>query len=106
MFKLADYYSNITRITTDFLFGGKEVPNPAPTPPGGKDNTNIYNKLLQLREILLNDNYYYPLECFDCINHYGKSYYGEVLVCGMHPYGLKDCPDFKSKYQAKTSEIN
>lgn len=85
MFKLTNYYSNITRITTDFLFGGKY---------------NTYDKLLQLREILSKDNYYHPLDCFDCINFHGKSYQGQRLVCGIHPYGLKDCPDFKSKYQA------
>ncbi len=33
--------------------------------------------------------------CSNCINYHGKSYQGNLLVCGMHPYGEEDCPDFK-----------
>lgn len=33
--------------------------------------------------------------CSNCINYHGKSYQGNLLVCGIHPYGEKNCPDFE-----------
>ncbi len=34
-------------------------------------------------------------DCSSCVNYHGKNYNANHLVCGIHPYGLKDCPDFK-----------
>lgn len=35
--------------------------------------------------------------CVGCRNYHGQSYGGNMLVCGMHPYGVadgqEDCPD-------------
>ncbi|MGF1497513.1 MAG: hypothetical protein ACFB8W_11910 [Elainellaceae cyanobacterium] len=34
--------------------------------------------------------------CRGCQHYHGRVYNGELLVCGMHPYGWdgKDCPDW------------
>ncbi len=39
----------------------------------------------------------YPA-CRGCIHYHGQVYGGNVLVCGMHPYGVEDesCPDWES----------
>ena len=41
---------------------------------------------------------YHPA-CIGCSNYHGHSYNGEVLICGMHPYGWseKNCPDWSQK---------
>ena len=38
----------------------------------------------------------YPA-CRGCIHYHGQVYGGNVLVCGMHPYGVEDesCPDWE-----------
>jgi hypothetical protein len=40
----------------------------------------------------------YPA-CVGCQNYHGYVYGGNVLVCGMHPYGWEDkeCPDWEPK---------
>ncbi len=35
-------------------------------------------------------------DCVSCLNYHGKVYNGNLLLCAIHPYGLKNCPDFKS----------
>lgn len=39
----------------------------------------------------------YPA-CRGCIHYHGQVYGGNILVCGMHPYGVEDesCPDWES----------
>ena len=39
----------------------------------------------------------YPA-CIGCIHYHGQVYGGNLLVCGMHPYGVEDesCPDWES----------
>ncbi|MGK7897184.1 MAG: hypothetical protein AB4372_27100, partial [Xenococcus sp. (in: cyanobacteria)] len=44
--------------------------------------------------------------CLNCINYHGKSYQGNILVCGMHPYGEEDCPDFEANYKSDHSVRN
>lgn len=36
--------------------------------------------------------------CRGCIHYHGKVYGGNLLVCGMHPYGVdgETCPDWES----------
>ncbi len=36
--------------------------------------------------------------CKGCFNYHGQVYNGNLLVCGMHPYGWEDtnCPDWES----------
>ncbi len=37
--------------------------------------------------------------CIGCKNYHGQVYGGNLLVCGMHPYGWEadgDCPDWES----------
>lgn len=36
-----------------------------------------------------------PHGCNNCKYLYGKIIDGRLLVCGVHPYGLEDCPDFE-----------
>lgn len=38
--------------------------------------------------------------CVGCRNYHGYSYGGEMLVCGMHPYGWQEasCPDWESTW--------
>ena len=49
----------------------------------------------------------YPVEptsekhpaCVGCRNYHGQVYSGNLLVCGMHPYGWEgeDCPDWEQE---------
>ncbi|MBZ8183055.1 hypothetical protein [Oscillatoria salina] len=36
--------------------------------------------------------------CIGCRHYHGQVYNGELLVCGMHPYGWddKNCPDWEA----------
>ena len=36
--------------------------------------------------------------CRGCLNYHGQVYGGNLLVCGMHPYGVEgeSCPDWES----------
>ena len=36
--------------------------------------------------------------CRGCIHYHGQVYRGNLLVCGMHPYGVgyESCPDWES----------
>lgn len=36
--------------------------------------------------------------CVGCRNYHGQNYNGNILVCGMHPYGWdsEKCPDWES----------
>ncbi|MBD2504853.1 hypothetical protein [Anabaena azotica] len=38
-----------------------------------------------------------PKPCRGCCNYHGKEYGGVMLVCGIHPKGVKGdkCPDFR-----------
>lgn len=37
--------------------------------------------------------------CIDCRHYHGQVYSGNLLVCGMHPYGWEDenCPDWQQE---------
>jgi len=37
--------------------------------------------------------------CVGCINYHGQTYNGNLLVCGIHPYGWegKECPDWEDE---------
>lgn len=39
--------------------------------------------------------------CVGCRNYHGQMYGGNVLVCGMHPYGWEgeQCPDWESTWK-------
>ncbi len=36
-----------------------------------------------------------PDECFGCENLHGQVYGEKLLVCGFHPYGQENCPDYE-----------
>lgn len=38
-----------------------------------------------------------PVACQGCCHYHGQTYGGELLVCGMHPYGVEGehCPDWQ-----------
>lgn len=40
--------------------------------------------------------------CVGCRNYHGQMYGGNVLVCGMHPYGWEGekCPDWESTWKS------
>ncbi len=40
--------------------------------------------------------------CRGCRNYHGQVYGGNLLVCGMHPYGVEDetCPDWESNHSS------
>ena len=38
-----------------------------------------------------------PNNCLKCSWFHGQAYGGNFLVCGMHPYGKEDCPDFSAR---------
>lgn len=42
--------------------------------------------------------------CVGCRHYHGNVYGGEMLVCGMHPYGpeLETCPDWESVWRQET----
>lgn len=37
--------------------------------------------------------------CIGCVNYHGRIYNGNILICGMHPYGweTENCPDWESQ---------
>jgi hypothetical protein len=37
--------------------------------------------------------------CINCANYHGRIYNGNLLVCGMHPYGWdgENCPDWEKE---------
>lgn len=37
--------------------------------------------------------------CIGCANYHGRVYSGNILICGMHPYGweTENCPDWQKK---------
>jgi hypothetical protein len=39
--------------------------------------------------------------CVGCCHYHGEIYGGNLLVCGMHPYGYESdtCPDWQSTWQ-------
>ncbi len=69
----------------------------------GRKKIFIYENLLTLKESLSLDDYYAPFGCCSCIYYHGETYNGNQLICPIHPYGLKDCPDFE---EAKTTETD
>jgi hypothetical protein len=38
-----------------------------------------------------------PQVCQGCVHYHGRTYGGERLICGMHPYGVdtEDCGDWQ-----------
>lgn len=46
--------------------------------------------------------------CMGCRHYHGQVYGGNLLVCGMHPYGWEDkhCPDWESFTGSETSDPN
>ncbi len=36
-----------------------------------------------------------PSGCRECKNLHGQVYGGNLLVCGLHPYGQENCPDYE-----------
>jgi hypothetical protein len=39
-----------------------------------------------------------PPGCNKCLYFHGQSYNSQILVCGIHPFGLNDCPDFEPNH--------
>lgn len=39
--------------------------------------------------------------CVGCRNYHGQAYGGNLLICGMHPYGWQEekCPDWESSWK-------
>ncbi len=37
--------------------------------------------------------------CIGCVNYHGRVYNGNILICGMHPYGweTENCPDWENQ---------
>jgi hypothetical protein len=46
--------------------------------------------------------------CVGCSNYHGYSYGGEMLVCGMHPFGWEgeQCPDWESSWPQNGPDAN
>ncbi len=46
--------------------------------------------------------------CIGCNYYHGHAYSGNLLVCGMHPYGWDDsnCPDWKSTENQSSDSTN
>jgi hypothetical protein len=42
--------------------------------------------------------------CAGCRHYHGQSYGGNILVCGMHPYGFEGekCPDWQSAWERES----
>jgi hypothetical protein len=54
---------------------------------------NWFQPLSQTVDPFLNDH---PV-CVGCRNYHGQSYGGQMLICGLHPYGAQSdtCPDWE-----------
>lgn len=69
----------------------------------------IFEVYWELEEVLgeVDQPFPYPVEptsqihpaCIGCRNYHGQVYGGNILVCGMHPYGWEDenCPDWEQE---------
>ncbi len=67
----------------------------------------IFEVYWELEEVMgeVDQPFPYPVEptaqthpaCIGCRNYHGQVYGGNILVCGMHPYGWEDenCPDWE-----------
>lgn len=46
--------------------------------------------------------------CIGCQHYHGTVYGGEMLVCGMHPYGPEDktCPDWASAWPTNSEDFD
>ncbi len=61
------------------------------------DIEDMMNDLEQLPHLVEPTSDLYPA-CKGCYHYHGHVYNGNLLVCGMHPYGWEDsnCPDWES----------
>lgn len=69
----------------------------------------IFEVYWELEEVMgeVDQPFPYPVEptaqthpaCIGCRNYHGQVYGGNILVCGMHPYGWEDenCPDWEEE---------
>lgn len=69
----------------------------------------IFEVYWELEEVMgeVDQPFPYPVEpdaqthpaCIGCRNYHGQVYGGNILVCGMHPYGWEDenCPDWEQE---------
>lgn len=68
-------------------------------------NTDTY--LEMLRQVNTPRSYtpQQPIACQGCRHYHGRIYGGNMLVCGMHPYGVEGdrCGDWESKATEESS---
>jgi hypothetical protein len=68
----------------------------------------IFEIYWELEEVIGTEQPFpYPVEptqqehpaCIGCCHYHGQVYNGNLLVCGMHPYGWEDesCPDWEQE---------
>jgi hypothetical protein len=62
--------------------------------------SNLMLKILSLNNSVSNyqiSGIKTPSKCYQCQWFHGRTYGGNYLVCGIHPYGKEDCLDFDHK---------
>jgi hypothetical protein len=49
-----------------------------------------------------------PTACRGCRHYHGQKYGGNLLVCGMHPYGVAEdhCPDWQETIQHDPGSVD
>lgn len=60
--------------------------------------TQVSTPLSQTVDPIMQDHH----ACVGCRNYHGQAYGGNLLVCGMHPYGPEQdqCPDWESTWNS------
>lgn len=63
------------------------------------NNSNYPDFMVWFEEQKVEPNSQVHPACINCANYHGRVYNGNLLVCGMHPYGWNDenCPDWEAK---------
>ncbi|MGY6530995.1 MAG: hypothetical protein ACXITR_13810 [Cyanobacterium sp.] len=69
-----------------------------PNQPSGED-TELDNNIIWFDEEKITPDEHFHPACVGCANYHGRRYNGNLLVCGIHPYGWNDehCPDWKDQ---------
>ncbi|MBE9221970.1 hypothetical protein IQ215_04590 [Cyanobacterium stanieri LEGE 03274] len=67
-----------------------------PSPPSEDDLEN-HGSIIWFDEEKVNPDHNFHPACMGCKNYHGRRYNGNLLVCGIHPYGWRDenCPDWQ-----------
>ncbi|MDJ1171820.1 hypothetical protein PMG71_20535 [Roseofilum sp. BLCC_M154] len=100
--EMAEITLEMAETLDDLLFGDLEAYlnewlDPIQPPPlESREEDRTYNPFADLEEFSVNPEHQ---ACVGCRHYHGQVYGGNLLVCGMHPYGPEDssCRDWEGR---------